>query len=93
VSTEALLRQTTHPPCTEEQEILEITVPADRTELALSDRLSLRIGLWLLLRAQRGPRRARRLSNEDVILLRDRPRITEHEAITLLTYDLQRQLR
>lgn len=92
MSTEALLRQTIHPPCSED-EILEITVPADRAELALRDRLSLRLGLWLLLRAQRSPRRARSLSREEVMLLRERPRISEHEAITLLTYDLQRQLR
>jgi len=92
VSTEALLRQTIHPPCTGE-EILEITVPADRAALTLGDRLSLRLGLWLLLRAQRSPRRARGISHADAMLLRDRPRITEHEAITVLTYDLQRQLR
>jgi len=92
VSTEALLHQTIHPPCTED-EILEITVPADRTELTFGDRLSLRLGLWLLLRAQRSPRRDRALSREDIMLLRDRPRISEREAITVLAYDLQRQLR
>jgi hypothetical protein len=92
VSTEALLRQTIHPPCTED-EILEIAVPADRAELTLGDRLSLRLGLWLLLRAQRRPRRARSLSHEDVMLLRDRRRITEHESITMLAFDLQRHLR
>jgi hypothetical protein len=92
VSTEALLRQTIHPPCIEGEEILEITVPADRTELALTDRLSLRIGLWLLLRAQRRPRRAGGLSSEEVMLLRARPHVTEHQAMTMLAYDLQRRL-
>lgn len=91
MSTEALLRQTIHPPCTED-EILEITVPTDRAELTLGDRLSLRLGLWLLVRAQRRPRRARTLSHEDVMLLRAQPRITEHEAISVLAFDLQRQL-
>lgn len=93
MNTEALLRQTIHPPCTEEQEILEITVPADRTELALADRLSLRIGLWLLLRAQRNPRHARAVTGDDIARHRDRTRVTEHDAITLLTYGLQRHLR
>ncbi|MFC7790473.1 hypothetical protein ACU045_15985 [Microbacterium sp. MAHUQ-60] len=93
MSTEALLRQTVHPPCTEDEEILEITVPTDRAELAFSDRLSLRIGLWLLLRAQRTPRRGGTPSREDVLRRLERPRVTEREAITLLTYDLQRRLR
>lgn len=91
--TEALLRKTVHPPCPDEQEILEITVPADRTHLSLSDRLSLRIGLWLLLRAERIRSRTGSANHEKVMRLRARPLITEHEALTLLTYDLQRQLR
>lgn len=91
MSTEALLRQTIHPPCIED-EILEITVPADRAELTLSDRISLRLGLWLLLRAQRSRRRISELSAEEVMLLRDRPHVTEHEAVTTLTFDLQRRL-
>ncbi|BDZ38450.1 hypothetical protein [Microbacterium suwonense] len=93
MSTEALLRQTTHPPCTEEHDILEITVPADRTELGLADRLSLRIGLWLLLRAQRNPRHARAGTGDDIVRHRDRTRVTEHDAITLLAHGLQRHLR
>jgi hypothetical protein len=82
---------TAHPPCPEDREILEIPIPVDRTELALADRLSLRIGLWLLLRTQR-----RRPVPADVDVpsfFPGAPNLTQREALTLLAFDLQHQLR
>ncbi|GAA3945434.1 hypothetical protein [Microbacterium soli] len=95
MNTEALLRKTVHPPCTEEHEIVEIVLPADRTRLSLGDRLALRIGLWLTLRAQRSrPRRTPRAQRAPVSYVRTLDRgITEHEAITLLSFPIQRGLR
>lgn len=93
MTAEALLRKTIHPPCPEGKETLEFTVPVDRTELALADRLSLRIGLWLMVRAERARRTPPSLSREEVMRLLDTRRTTEREAMTMLTYDLQRQLR
>lgn len=94
MSTHTLLRSTAHPPCPEEQEILEIAVPADRTELAVADRLSLRIGLWLLLRTQR-PRRApaRTMTREEVTRMFETKNALERESLTILTYQLQQHLR
>jgi hypothetical protein len=87
-----LHRSTAHPPCPEDHTVLEVTVPADRSELALADRLSLRIGLWLLLRAQRAPRRA--APPIDVAAhFPGSPRLSQREAAVLLTYGLQSQLR
>lgn len=91
MSTETLLRSTLHPPCTEEEEILEVTVPADRKALALVDRISLRFGLWLLLRAERSRRKsARTISHEQMLLLRENRRAMEREALAMLTHGLQR---
>lgn len=94
MSTNALLRSTTHPPCPEGQETLEITVPSDRNTLALTDRLSLRLGLWLLLRARR-PRRAPTppMSHEDMMRLFETHRTTERESLLMLAFDSQRYLR
>jgi hypothetical protein len=99
VSTETLLRSTTHPPCPQEQEILEIAVPADRTELSITDRLSLRLGLWLMLRTQRrrGSRSTPMSRDEALRLLNARrtaqvERFTERETLTMLTYDMQRHM-
>ncbi len=89
MSPEALLRETVHPPCPDET--VEFTLPADRTSLALVDRLSLRIGLWLLLRAERArTEAARTISHEQMLLLRENQRTMEREALTMLTYGLQR---
>lgn len=86
-----LLRSTLHPPCPETQEILEVTVPTNRRELSLTDRLSLRIGLWLLVRAERSQRKAARtISHEQMLLLRENQRTMEREALTMLSYGLQR---
>ncbi|GAB3599541.1 hypothetical protein [Microbacterium tumbae] len=88
-----LHRSTAHPPCPQEFEILEIPVPVDRAELALAERLSLRIGLWLLLRAQRARRRAEHPPIDVASHFPGAPLLTQREAIAVLTYDLQRQLR
>lgn len=89
-----LHRSTTHPPDTEDQQVLHIPAPDELRRLALADRLSLRIGIWLLQRAQR-PRRERRIaaSYPDGVLHLDRRDRTPVESYALLTYDLQRQLR
>lgn len=77
-----------HPPDTQDRQILSIPDRTARQRLPLSDRLSLRIGLWLL---ERG------LRTGDIADGAPHPRhpegITEREALTLLTYDLQRGLR
>ncbi|MGK3947829.1 hypothetical protein [Microbacterium sp. K2] len=88
-----LYRSIPHPPDTEDQQVLHIPAPDELRRLALADRLSLRIGLWLLQRAQR-PRPARRVTalEADVLHL-DRRNRSERETYALLTYDLQRQLR
>ncbi len=78
----------THPPDT--QGLRTLTIPDDdtRRRLTPAERLSLSIGLWLL---QRGLHRADQPLR--VVPQQAPSRITEHEAITLLTFDLQRQLR
>ncbi|GAA1242504.1 hypothetical protein JOF42_002091 [Microbacterium phyllosphaerae] len=89
-----LYRSITHPPDTEDQLVLHIPAPDELQRLALADRLSLRIGLWLLQRAQR-PRRERRTASpvySDGSTLERRDRAAG-ETLALLTYDLQRQLR
>ncbi|GAT72972.1 hypothetical protein [Microbacterium hydrocarbonoxydans] len=88
-----LYRSTVHPPDTQDQQVLQIPAPGELRELALADRLSLRIGVWLLQRAQR-PRAERRRTADigDAIARLERDR-TPAEAWALLTYDLQRQLR
>lgn len=100
MSTDTLFRSTSHPPCPQGQEILEITVPADRTELTVIDRLSLRLGLWLTLRAQRQRRSRTDVMSRDEMLrmLSDQraagiERFTEREALAMFTYDMHRQMR
>ncbi|MGL3150832.1 hypothetical protein ACSS7Z_10770 [Microbacterium sp. A82] len=94
MSTRTLLRSTAHPPCTEDQEILEITVPSNRHELALRDRLSLRIGLWLLVRARRPNRPSKpAMSREQVMLMLETRRTVEREALAVVMYDLHRVQR
>ncbi|MCS3441449.1 hypothetical protein [Microbacterium phyllosphaerae] len=89
-----LYRSLTHPPDTEDQLVLHIPAPDELQRLALADRLSLRIGVWLLQRAQR-PRRERRTASpvySDGSPLERRDRAAG-ETLALLTFDLQRQLR
>ncbi|WP_175986479.1 hypothetical protein [Microbacterium tenebrionis] len=98
MSTETLLRSTTHPPCPEDQEVLELTVPSDRNDLTLTDRLSLRLGLWLLLRTQRSGRSRHTMSREETVRLLDArrsagdERFTEREMLAMLTHDMQRHM-
>lgn len=77
-----------HPPDTEDRQILNIPDQAALQRLPLSDRLSLRIGLWLLERGLHNGETA-----DDASRHRRSHGITEHEAITLLAFDLQRGLR
>ncbi len=95
MSTAQLHSSTAHPPCPQESlETLKITVPVDRTELTLAERLSLRIGLWLLLRAERGADRPAEHPPIDVPShFPGAPLLSQREALAVLTYDLQRQLR
>lgn len=91
MSPEALLRETVHPPCPDET--VEFTLPADRTSLALVDRLSLRIGLWLLLRAERARTTRGDLRREEVQRLLAQQHASRQHAIALIAYDLQRHMR
>lgn len=89
-----LHRSLAHPPDTEDHQVLQIPRPDELRELALSDRLSLRIGLWLLQRAQR-PRPVRRgllTDPADPRSLAERNR-SAAESYALLTFDLQRGMR
>ncbi|MFJ2541914.1 hypothetical protein [Microbacterium sp. NPDC087589] len=88
-----LYRSIPHPPDIEDQQVLHIPAPEELRRLALADRLSLRIGLWLLQRAQRSrpPRRVSAIEADALHL--DRRKRTAGETYALLTYDLQRQLR
>jgi len=86
-----LLRSTAHPPCPEDQETLEITVPTDRRTLSLTARISLRVGLWLLLRSEHG--RTRTVTHEQMMLIRETQRSIRREALALYTFDMHRQLR
>ncbi|MGW8483958.1 hypothetical protein ACWGJP_12565 [Microbacterium sp. NPDC055903] len=88
-----LHRSTAHPPCPQEIDVLEIPVPVDRSELALTDRLSLRIGLWLLLRARRARRRSAAAPIDVPSHFPGAPLLSQREALAILTNDLQRQLR
>lgn len=84
-----------HPPDTEDRQILTIPDHDDRRQLALADRLSLRVALWLLERSLRtepaeetdAPAwHERRAERQRLELAR------RQQAITLLTYDLQRRI-
>jgi len=82
-----------HPPDIEDRQILTIPDHTARRHLPLADRLSLRLGLWLLERGLHTQRpRTRHASTYRPLLAREQA-ISEHEAITLLAYDLQRGLR
>lgn len=89
-----LHRGTPHPPDIEDQQVLQIPRPDELRKLALADRLSLRIGLWLFQRAQR-PRRERRylhIESDELLALGARNR-TPGETYALFTYDMQRSMR
>jgi hypothetical protein len=84
---------TTHPPDTEDQQVLHIPDAAELRELRLADRLSFRIGVWLLERAQAERTAPSASSARDVgIVVRERP-LSPHESHAQLAYHLQQQLR
>ncbi|MFS0893570.1 hypothetical protein [Microbacterium sp. 179-I 3D3 NHS] len=89
-----LHRGISHPPDTEDRQVLSIPRSDELRQLALADRLSLRIGLWLLQRAHR-PRRIRPAMHLDPIeSLRLRARNSSPaECAALLAFDLQRGIR
>ncbi|WAA67749.1 hypothetical protein [Microbacterium oxydans] len=90
-----LHRSITHPPDTEDREVLQIPRPDELRRLSLADRLSLRIGLWLFQRAQR-PRRERRTRSVDaeaLLRLKQQRLRAEADASVHMVYDLQRGLR
>lgn len=88
-----LHHSTTHPPDTQDQTVLHIPAPDDLRELALADRLSLKIGLWLLERAQRPKSvKERVIAPAEPLFLSDR-HLTTGESRILLEYHMQRQLR
>lgn len=90
-----LYRSTVHPPDTEDREVLSLPREEELRELRLSDRLSLRIGLWLLQRAQRPrrPRRSLRIDPADMFLLGEQRHRSAAESQALLTFDMQRGMR
>ncbi|WP_309129415.1 hypothetical protein [Microbacterium sp.] len=84
-----------HPPDTEDRQILTIPDQDGRRQLALTDRLSLRLGLWLLERslpssaiADRADAAARHERHQE----RQRLELAHRQSIALLTYDLQRRM-
>ncbi|WP_193598770.1 hypothetical protein [Microbacterium sp. YJN-G] len=86
-----------HPPDTGDRQILTIPDPEARQHLTLSERLSLRFGLWLL---ERSVRRANavdhalrdRAAHHDSLRLRTEL-ITETQAHALIAYNLNTWLR
>ncbi|WP_149085192.1 MULTISPECIES: hypothetical protein [Microbacterium] len=90
-----LSRSITHPPDTEDREVLQIPRDDELDQLRVADRLSLRIGLWLLQRAQR-PRRPRRtwiVEPGDLFLVGEQRHRSAAESHALLLYDMQRGMR
>ncbi|MBT2494273.1 MULTISPECIES: hypothetical protein [Microbacterium] len=89
-----LRRNTAHPPDTEDREVFQIPRDDELRRLALTDRLSLRIGLWLLQRSQR-PRRQRRTVHIESaeLLISEQRRRAEHELGVLTAFALQRGIR
>lgn len=81
----------TRPPDTEDRQVLHLPAPGELRDLALADRLSFRLGLWLMERARR-PRGRRTRPLTDGSMLSERL-LTPRESLALYTYDPQRQLR
>lgn len=81
-----------HPPDTRDRQVVRIPAPGELRALALVDRLSFRIGLWLLRRSQR-PRRLRNAERRPARpLFLDEEHVGRREASTILAYHLQRHL-
>lgn len=87
-----LSHTTTHPPDTEDQQVLRLPAPEELRALAFADRLSFRIGLWLLERAQRPVRRRSRNHAPARTLFLDAQHLSARETSTILAYHLQRQM-
>lgn len=87
-----LSRSITHPPDTQDRQVLRLPAPGELRALALVDRLSFRIGLWLLERAQRPAhaRKPERLPARPLFL--DEEHVGRREVAVILAYHLQRQL-
>ena len=84
-----LSRSTTHPPDTEDREVLQIPRDHELRELGIADRLS------LFQRAQR-PRRPRRswtVDPGDLFLVGEQRHRSAAESHALLMYDMQRGMR
>ncbi|MFC7943546.1 hypothetical protein ACFUPZ_09820 [Microbacterium oxydans] len=90
-----LHRSDIHPPDIEDHEVLQIPRPDELRRLSMTDRLSLRIGLWLFQRAQRPrhTRRGLRIDPADLFLLGEQRHRSAAESYALLTYDMQRGMR
>lgn len=86
-----LSHSTTHPPDTEDRQVLHIPAPDELRRLSFADRLALRVGVWLLERAQRR-RRRRRVTYIDPIALGDLA-VSHRDSLALHSYDPLRQLR
>lgn len=86
-----LSRHITHPPDMQDRTVLHLPEPDELRALSLADRVSLRIGLWLLRRAQRPRRPTRAFAPATSLFLHDQHRSPE-ETATILAYHLQRQL-
>ncbi|MFJ4252758.1 hypothetical protein [Microbacterium sp. NPDC090003] len=86
-----LSRNITHPPDTQDRTVLHIPEPDELRALSLGDRLSLRIGLWLLRRAQRPRRPKREFAPAAPLFLHELHR-SPQESAAILAYHLQRQM-
>lgn len=75
-----------HPPDTRDREILSIPDHDGVRRLAFTDRLSLRLGLWLLHRSLNRPE-VTFTEPQDI----QRRALDEHEAITMLAHGLQQR--
>lgn len=86
-----LSRSATRPPDTEDRQVLRLPAPSALRELAFADRVTFRLGLWLLERAQRPRRRPGRADTDPSQF--GVPAMNPRDSVALLTFDLQRQLR
>ncbi|UWF78453.1 MULTISPECIES: hypothetical protein [Microbacterium] len=92
-TTGRLNRSTTHPPDTGDRQILTIPDRDDRQRLTPAERLTLRIGLWLQRSIRAVQRQEIRVQEHAERHESARLALSQREAMILLTYDLQRQLR
>lgn len=90
-----LHRNTAHPPDIQDREVLHIPRDEELLRLGMADRLSLRIGIWLLQRTQRPRRERRRILTDpaDAFLLGELRHRSATESYALMTFDMQRGMR